>query len=65
MEEYALSMGLRLSASYVAAKDARTKSSREEYALSMVQRSNDVMLKDAQTNPNEEEYARDTVHTAI
>ena len=41
------------------------KSSKEECALGMVQRSSYAALKDVQINPSEEEYVGDTVHTAI
>ena len=53
------------SVSCVALKDVQINPNEEEFALSMVQRSNYAALKDAQINQNEEEYAGDTVHTAF
>ena len=51
--------------------DAQIKPSKEEYALSMVQRSianaaiaNIAALTDAQIKYEREEYAKDTEHTA-
>ena len=41
-----------------AVKDAKTKSTKEEYASGMGQRSNDAAAKDAQIKSSREEYAR-------
>ena len=65
IEEYALGMGHRSSATYAGTRDALIKSSVEECAEGMVQRSNyaavkrkDAAVKDAQIKFSREECAR-------